>query len=289
MKNLKPILTVLKKAIHEFWKFMIKPNKNNKISMWKFILLFSVLLYGYFNIKSYLDRPIYAKTGAESVTFEVDGDYFEGEDINSGTYNVLLTKLTGYGELSVSVEVIYNEESYFFEILSEENSPQRVSIPKGATIQIDGHGTNNTYKVAFLTDSGYEDYKKELILKPKKSKKAFNTSSTPKPSTSETTTETTTNTSLIDVAEFTTKYSNLELQNGSVYQFNTYPDILHLWGPVESGKYGIYLYNGGNPTEELWVYTTEEEANRIRDAKNLTVTVRVTNDVDLTLVSAQIN
>lgn len=247
-----------------FWKFMIKPNKKNKISKWKFILLAVALLVAYYRVTTYLNRPIIARDGAETVAFSVNGEYVESDDIKSGTYYMVLTDSEDES-ISVSVRVYYNG-LYSYGYYSEIGETERIAIPKGSIVEVDGDNLN--YEVTFFTE---EDYVEQNIKDKYLSKETL-VSTTQEVTKKE---EPVTSTPVaIDVNEFIKKYDEGSLDTSLVYQFDAEPSWHQDWGLDADGvEYSIFIK--GHTYEDFIIFTNERVANSIRNSNLVTFTVRI--------------
>ena len=73
-----------KNVFDSFWRFMIKPNKNNQISWWKFVVLIFVMLTIFARIIGILTGLSGARHGGESSLISVNDEYLVGSE-NSTT------------------------------------------------------------------------------------------------------------------------------------------------------------------------------------------------------------
>ena len=73
-----------KNVFDSFWRFMIKPNKNNQISWWKFVVLIFVMLTIFARIIGILTGLSGARHGEESSLISVNDEYLVGSE-NSTT------------------------------------------------------------------------------------------------------------------------------------------------------------------------------------------------------------
>ena len=73
-----------KNVFDSFWRFMIKPNKNNQISWWKFVILIFVMLTIFARIIGILTGLSGARHGEESSLISVNDEYLVGSE-NSTT------------------------------------------------------------------------------------------------------------------------------------------------------------------------------------------------------------
>ena len=73
-----------KNVFDSFWRFMIKPNKNNQISWWKFVVLIFVMLTIFARIIGILTGLSGARHGEESSLITVNDEYLVGSE-NSTT------------------------------------------------------------------------------------------------------------------------------------------------------------------------------------------------------------
>ena len=73
-----------KNVFDSFWRFMIKPNKNNQISWWKFVVLIFVMLTIFAGIIGILTGLSGARHGEESSLISVNDEYLVGSE-NSTT------------------------------------------------------------------------------------------------------------------------------------------------------------------------------------------------------------
>ncbi|MBS7057191.1 MAG: hypothetical protein KH103_08470 [Streptococcus salivarius] len=73
-----------KNVFDSFWRFMIKPNKNNQISWWKFVVLIFVMLTIFARIIGILTGLSGVRHGEESSLISVNDEYLVGSE-NSTT------------------------------------------------------------------------------------------------------------------------------------------------------------------------------------------------------------
>ena len=73
-----------KNVFDSFWRFMIKPNKNNQIRWWKFVVLIFVMLTIFARIIGILTGLSGARHGEESSLISVNDEYLVGSE-NSTT------------------------------------------------------------------------------------------------------------------------------------------------------------------------------------------------------------
>ena len=73
-----------KNVFDSFWRFMIKPNKNNQISWWKFVVWIVVMLTIFARIIGILTGLSGARHGEESSLISVNDEYLVGSE-NSTT------------------------------------------------------------------------------------------------------------------------------------------------------------------------------------------------------------
>ena len=69
-----------KNVFDSFWRFMIKPNKNNQISWWKFVVLIFVMLTIFARIIGILTGLSGARHGEESSLISVNDEYLVGSE-----------------------------------------------------------------------------------------------------------------------------------------------------------------------------------------------------------------
>ena len=70
----------LKKVLDYFWRFMIKPNKNNQISWWKFVVLIFIMLTIFARIIGILTGLSAERHGEESSLISVNDEYLVGSE-----------------------------------------------------------------------------------------------------------------------------------------------------------------------------------------------------------------
>ena len=73
-----------KKVLDYFWRFMIKPNKDNQISWWKFVVLIFIMLTIFARIIGILTGLSAERHGEESSLISVNDEYLVGSE-NSTT------------------------------------------------------------------------------------------------------------------------------------------------------------------------------------------------------------
>ena len=73
-----------KNVFDSFWRFMIKPNKNNQISWWKFVVLIFIMLTIFARIIGILTGLSAERHGEESSLISVNDEYLVGSE-NSTT------------------------------------------------------------------------------------------------------------------------------------------------------------------------------------------------------------
>lgn len=208
----KTIWSIIKKSFSAFWAFMIKPNKKNKISIWKFLLLGFIFLGLFDTITSYINKPVVDNSNEKTVAFSSNGEYIENEDIESGNYYMALTKFSGDADSHVSVEISHKNKQLYWELLDEVGTFYKVSIPKDATIELDGD--NNDYEVTLFTKNDYEKVKDNYVSMSSSSSSTVEESSTTESSSTSSSSElkTSTTTSTTDNSKTesfdTTSYYN---------------------------------------------------------------------------------
>ena len=69
-----------KKVLDYFWRFMIKPNKNNQISWWKFVVLIFIMLTIFARIIGILTGLSAERHGEESSLISVNDEYLVGSE-----------------------------------------------------------------------------------------------------------------------------------------------------------------------------------------------------------------
>ena len=69
-----------KKVLYYFWRFMIKPNKNNQISWWKFVVLIFIMLTIFARIIGILTGLSAERHGEESSLISVNDEYLVGSE-----------------------------------------------------------------------------------------------------------------------------------------------------------------------------------------------------------------
>lgn len=69
-----------KKVLDYFWRFMIKPNKNNQISWWKFVVLIFIMLTIFVRIIGILTGLSAERHGEESSLISVNDEYLVGSE-----------------------------------------------------------------------------------------------------------------------------------------------------------------------------------------------------------------
>lgn len=69
-----------KKVLDYFWRFMIKPNKNNQISWWKFVVLIFIMLTIFVRIIGILTGLSAERHGEESSLISVNDKYLVGSE-----------------------------------------------------------------------------------------------------------------------------------------------------------------------------------------------------------------
>ena len=69
-----------KKVLDYFWRFMIKPNKNNQISWWKFVVLIFIMLTIFARIIGILTGLSAERHGKESSLISVNDEYLVGSE-----------------------------------------------------------------------------------------------------------------------------------------------------------------------------------------------------------------
>ena len=69
-----------KKVLYCFWRFMIKPNKNNQISWWKFVVLIFIMLTIFARIIGILTGLSAERHGEESSLISVNDEYLVGSE-----------------------------------------------------------------------------------------------------------------------------------------------------------------------------------------------------------------
>lgn len=238
-------LGLIKKGLLQFWKFMVKPNKKNKVSKWKFIALALILVIAHHRVRSYLDRPVVADKGAESVAFTANGDYLEGQDIKSGTYYILLTKFSG--DSPVWLEIGSGKYRYHFEDYDTVGAVERVAIPKGSVLEIEG--ADNDYEISFFTE---EDYLTKRIKEkyPVQVKKSSSSSSASLSSSASSVVSSSIQSSSSSVTEMTTSSSSVVVSPSmvpSTPDLNEYASFLQelINGSVSDYQVSVYQKEGG--------------------------------------------
>lgn len=71
---------LFKNVFDSFWRFMIKPNKNNQISWWKFVVLIFIMLTIFARIIGILTGLSGARHGEESSLISVNDEYLVGSE-----------------------------------------------------------------------------------------------------------------------------------------------------------------------------------------------------------------
>lgn len=69
-----------KNVFDSFWRFMIKPNKNNQISWWKFVVLIFIMLTIFARIIGILTGLSAERHGEESSLISVNDEYLVGSE-----------------------------------------------------------------------------------------------------------------------------------------------------------------------------------------------------------------
>lgn len=82
-----------KKVLDYFWRFMIKPNKDNQISWWKFVVLIFIMLTIFARIIGILTGLSAERHGEESSLISVNDEYLVGSE-NSTSARTSSSSLT---------------------------------------------------------------------------------------------------------------------------------------------------------------------------------------------------
>lgn len=204
----------------------------------------------------------------KTIKFFANGDYIVGEDIQSGNYYMVLTKITyGSGNDADKAYIYYSNSKDKSEMLEILGKAYRVSLKKGDKITFDDNYSPKDWEVTFYTPKDYLKNRKKLqklqTLKSKSSNSnpTKTTSSQTESTTTKTTTPQTSPSTNDDKKVYTDSYITVTKKGGTLHIKNisgqdiTLSGTAYLDNSIEINMYDFgyigEIKSGGTVTQNI--------------------------------------